>query len=762
MTTLPQTTTMRLPRPVGPGGTPMVNGAITAAHGPQQTGMTGADIWRVIRSNLWLIIGALILSTVLGLAANLYLGAYHARYTATGYIQIQPPSGFTPLQTPAKETVYDNTSLQIDQRTHAQMLKSIGLHTQVLQEPNSPIRGTTWIKQFLVKQRQPDGTIKEVLDDAEAKEDLDSEFEAVPIQESKLIMVSMTYKIPKDAKIIVEEIVNRHLQQQQKILSDRTDERSRSLNQLKTRYDATIRDLSSQANTKLAKLQEMNGGMPNFSTPTMDFELAKMLEALIERTGEYTEIKNEYEGAVAALQKGQSPGMVGRILDSDLEILRHRGALYDIEMAAAGLKSSHGSESAQVRRFEMQAETLRQKLADLEATKRAQAEVAVVEGLRAQMASSEADVQAMQAKIDAVKASQAEAAATRAEYLTLKDELDIYRELSQSMQRQLDVIAGQNQISANQLVWAGPVPTPDSRSFPKLPITMSVAIAVGLLLSLGIAFLREMLDTTVRSPRDIARVGQMNLLGMIPHDEDDPQSEGTPLPMVIFQAPHSMMAEQFRQVRTRLQHAASLDTTRSILITSPEPGDGKSTVAVNLAAGLALNGRRILLVDSNFRRPELHNIFSVGNDAGFSNVLASLDNFENAIHQTQVPNLDVLTSGPKPANATELMESQLLVDFIERALEEYDHVIFDSGPMLFVSETVALAPRVDGVVTVVRARSNTRGLLQRMRDGLRQLKAEHLGVVLNGVRSQGGGYYGRNIKTYYEYQNGQQPVAAAR
>jgi capsular exopolysaccharide synthesis family protein len=284
-------------------------------------------------------------------------------------------------------------------------------------------------------------------------------------------------------------------------------------------------------------------------------------------------------------------------------------------------------------------------------------------------------------------------------------------------------------------------------------VVMVASITMGLFVALGIAFLRELMDTSIRSPRDISRVGSLNLLGMVPHEDDDPQSAGARLPVVIFEAPHSMMAEQLRQVRTRLQHSSSLDTARTILVTSPSPGDGKSTIACNLASGLALNGRRILLVDANFRRPELHRVFNVANEQGFADVLNSLELFEHAVQETQVPNLFVLPSGHKPTNATELVESQLLVDFIERALEEFDHVIFDSGPLLFVSETVGLAPRVDGVITVVRARINTRGVLTRMRDTLRQVKAEHLGVVLNAVRTQGGGYYGRNIRTYYEYQD---------
>ena len=296
---------------------------------------------------------------------------------------------------------------------------------------------------------------------------------------------------------------------------------------------------------------------------------------------------------------------------------------------------------------------------------------------------------------------------------------------------------------------------PEAPAFPKLYVTMAAAIALGLMASLGIAFLREFTDTSVRSPRDIQKIGQLNLLGMIPHEADDPEAAQARLPLAIFEAPNSIIAEQFRQVRTRLQHSASLDTVRSLLITGTAPGDGKTTVACNLAAGLALNGRRILLVDANFRRPQVHSVMNLPNDIGFGDVLNSLDLFEGAVRPTEVPNLSVLVCGIKPANSTELLESQLLIDFIERAPRRSTTVIFDSGPLLLVSETAALAPRVDGVVTVVRARGNSRGMLQRLRDQLRQLKAENLGVILNAVRSTSGGYYAPMIKSYYAYhQNG--------
>jgi capsular exopolysaccharide synthesis family protein len=468
-----------------------------------------------------------------------------------------------------------------------------------------------------------------------------------------------------------------------------------------------------------------------------------------------TAAQNMYDQIVGMLKEGIDPPQVEEMVNEDPMIRGLRQQRDALRVDADVREQQLGPNHPRVKEVRWTLDGLEQQLEDQISEKQAMTRTQLVNELRTQVSATQQDLEAITKRVNDIKSTLADLANTMAQYLTLKDEEESTRELMKVVDAELNKISQiESQQDRSGVGWATRPETPDRPSFPRLSVTMAIALLLGLGFSLGIAFLRELLDQSVRSPRDIARVGQMNLLGIVNDESDDPQSAGARLPLVIFETPHSMLAEQLRQVRTRLQHAASLDTTRSILVTSPSPSDGKTTIAVNLAAGLALNGRRILLVDANFRRPELHKIFGLGNEMGFGDALNSVDTFEQAVRQSQVPNLDVMVSGPKPANATELMESQLLIDFIERALEEYDHVIFDSGPLLMVSESMAMAPRVDGVVTVVRARSNSRGLLQRMRDGLRQVRAEHLGVVLNAVRAQSTGYYGRNIKTYYEYQNG--------
>jgi capsular exopolysaccharide synthesis family protein len=735
MTTLPTTTPMRLPRPAG--ATPLAMPGTLQAQQQSTSQMTGADIWRVIRSNMWLIIIMLVLSTILGFGLNWYLSKYYSSFTAAGYVQINPPQR---INLAGEERVLtDIGGINLDQRTQAALLKQDALFIQVLQNPNSEVRKTPWFQSFRG-------------DVFKAKDDLVESFKVEVIPESKLLAVRMSYSNPASCKTIIDEVVNQHLENQKLINQNKQLERSVMLNNLKQRYQFRKDELGRDLREKAVRLSIDGMGTPG-RLSAKEVELQDLLKTQFEMMRVRDEAKAAYEAAVAQINEGQDLTIVTDEISKDTEVQNLRYQLTNLQYQAGQLEDL-GPQHRERIRAQRSVEMAQRRLDDAMSAARAKATAGIVEKLRQMKETTDSQLKAVQERVDSAKADLGDLTNAMNQYLTLKDDEQTTRELLTQVNKQLEEISQMGNIDISTVQWATHPETPDKPSFPKLKIVLPIVMGVGLILALAIAFVRELLDTSVRSPRDIARVGQLNLLGVIPHEDEDPQAAGAPLPTVIFQAPHSMLAEQFRQVRSRLQHAASLDSTRSLMVTSPSPGDGKTTVACNLAAGLALNGRRILLVDANFRRPELHKIFGLPNDAGFSAALNNIENFSAAVCQTQVPNLDILPTGPRPTNSTELIESQLLIDFIERALEEYDHVIFDSGPFLFVSESVALAPRVDGVITVIRARQNSRGLLQRLRDDLRKSKAEHLGVVLNAVRAQAGGYYNRNIKTYYAYQNG--------
>jgi polysaccharide biosynthesis transport protein len=748
MTTLPQTTNVRVPRPVGTGAVL----APAAGHVAPQAGMTGSDVWRVLRANMWLIVGLVILSGGLGYGAYWYLGQYHSRYTAEGYVQIQPMRLTNLVKGEPLEL--NTQTLNIESRTQAQLLRTDALVSSVLLNPNSPIRETNWFNSFRREELQADGSRQVVPDIAAARKDLEKNFTVLPYPESKLIKITMTTANPQDSKVIVDTIVSQHINNQQDLNRLKQQQLSQDLNRMKGPLQVNLSSVTGIMREQLSRLS-LQGITPGTTAASAkDIELRQLMDAQFEAHKEHQRLKSQLEMFTEQVNQGIDPPGVEEVVSRDPRIYQLQQQLDAAEMAVES-NLRLGSDHQRMRELTANRDLLRQWLEDAKVEKRAQARMGQQQYLAGALTDAERTLTGVNERVNQLKTELGQLSYAMMEYLTKKDQAQYLQDQLKEVETRLaDIQTITQQRSLATIDWVTTPTVPESRSFPKIEWVMAAALFIGLALSLGIAFLRELLDTSVRSPRDIQKVGQLNLLGMIPHEDDDPQSAGTPLPMVIVQAPTSVMAEQFRQVRTRLQHAASLDTTRSIVVTSPGPGDGKTTVAVNLAAGLALNGRRILLVDANLRRPELHKLFGVSNETGLTSVLVDLARFESSVSQTKIPNLDVLPAGPKASNPTELMESQLLIEFIERALEEYDHVVFDSGPILVVSETVALAPRVDGVVTVVRARNNSRGLLQRMRDQLRQLKSEHLGVVLNGVRAQGGGYYGRNIKTYYQYQNG--------
>jgi succinoglycan biosynthesis transport protein ExoP len=686
------------------------------------------------------------LAAVAGYFVNWWLLVKYPRFTSTALIEVHTPSELPPMGDETHVLIADAgpASLEVEQQTQASMLTNRYFLASILQDNNSPIRGTNWFRQW--------GS--DHMDDA--KQDLEKKLDVTPKPNTRLIAVSFAAGQSQDALTIVREIADRHIKSRTQKVVEIEVRKSQELSDLIDQYTTQLNLLNSQQETQRRTLAQF-GTPDNTSGASSVSGLDSVLIAEIHEEGDawktYLEAKGQYEAFVTEINNNVTPSILNDYLSKGA-ISTMDQAVDSLEMQLTTLQTKYGPNNDNVRAVQKQLDEAKAKAEDRQGQRRQEAIQALKYDLQQKVTTAQIRYDDAHKKVLASEKDEQSKAGALIELARLKEREKRVEELLQKFEQQRRNLSLQIQSNGWSTANFFMEPDlPDSPSFPKLPITMTLAIALGLMLSLGIAFLREFTDTSVRSPRDIARVGQLNLLGMIPHEADDPESQGARLPLAIYEAPNSIIAEQFRQVRTRLQHSASLDTVRSLLVTGTSPGDGKTTVACNLAAGLALNGRRILLVDANFRRPQVHAVLNIPNETGFGDVLNSLDLFDSAVRETEIPNLSVLPTGVKPANSTELLESQLLIDFIERALEEYDHVIFDSGPLLLVSETAALAPRVDGVVTVVRARGNSRGMLQRLRDQLRQLKAENLGVILNAVRSQTGGYYAPMIKSYYAYQN---------
>ena len=743
MTTLPQTAPIRLPRTGGqmPGQLGPIQAhahPVIPVPGAAQSQMSPADVWRVIRANMWLIIASLVVFGAGGYLVNRFvLKPHFARYESTALLRVSTNTETIRGRfTPGDISDSYEAAIRQEAATQAGMLRHESLLIETLSDPNNKIRTTQWWNEF-------GGNIEK------AKEDLLDYFVVAPIPESRLLAVSMEYRVPEDCKTIVTEIVTQHLRKER---TRKADEVLKLIGPTKDR----VRELEFNLESLRRRIKEKASGLgqdAGAANSVKQIELTRLYDERIKISRDLSEARNKLTNLQNLNNTGNEPPTMEEMLSRNQHYLSLRQTVdkMDAEMGISDLAPGHWRYT----RMKQTRDTYAAKLEDAREEVKQALFASLATESQADIDSATKQLEELKVQIERVSSEVSNNEAARRELAAMEAEeegLSRQWEKANEDMSKLQAVAGTQEFA--NVDWARYPQTPDIPSFPKIEITMTVALLLGLALSLGIAFIRELTDNTVRTPQDIARVGNMNLLGMIPHEDDDPQAAGSRLPLVIFDAPQSMLAESFRQVRTRLQHAASLDTTRSMLVTSAGGGDGKTTVAVNLAAGLALNGRRILLVDANFRRPQLHNVFDATNEYGFSDVLNSLDAFEQSVQSTVVPNLSVLTTGPKPLNPTELLESQLLIDFIERALEEYDHVIFDTGPLPLVSETIALAPRVDGVVTVVRARANSRGLLTRVRDTLRQVKAEHVGVVLNAVRAQAGGYYGRSIVDYYKYQNG--------
>ncbi|MGA9530095.1 MAG: polysaccharide biosynthesis tyrosine autokinase [Terriglobales bacterium] len=345
------------------------------------------------------------------------------------------------------------------------------------------------------------------------------------------------------------------------------------------------------------------------------------------------------------------------------------------------------------------------------------------------------------------------------EYSLLKRDVESNRTLYEGLLEKLKEAGVTAGLRSNnfRIISAARVPTAPVE--PNIPRNLSFAIVLGVITGVGLAFLLENMDNTVRTPEQAQAISALPSLGMIPLGSKATArgSAGNRLALasskevvetVTQVRPQSQMAESYRALRTSLLLSNLGAPPKVILVTSARPQEGKSTTSINTAIVLAQKGVRVLLVDADLRRPSIHKVLGMGPRSGLSNVLTGSATLEQAITTSPIlPNLSILPAGTPPPNPAELLASANMRDLIMRLRGEYDHIVLDTPPTLSVTDAVVLSPRADATILVIRSGHTTKQALRRSRDILMQVNAHVAGVLLNAVDLKSPDYY-----YAYEYQ----------
>ncbi|HEY1629279.1 MAG TPA: polysaccharide biosynthesis tyrosine autokinase, partial [Tepidisphaeraceae bacterium] len=292
----------------------------------------------------------------------------------------------------------------------------------------------------------------------------------------------------------------------------------------------------------------------------------------------------------------------------------------------------------------------------------------------------------------------------------------------------------------------------DSPSYPRKKRVLAVAIVLGGLIGAGLALLRDRNDGRMHSVEEIQTVVGLPILGVVPAMSG--RRTAVARAMTVHLDPRSVVAESYRTIRTAVYFGTNGSRAKTLLISSPEPGDGKTTSASNLAIAIAQTGRSVLLLDADFRKPTQHKNLDVKDSVGLSSVLAGRETLERAIQRTGVEGLDILPCGPIPANPSEILNSREFGELIDSLAMRYDHILFDSPPVNAVTDARILGAVCDATILVLRADKSTRKSGEHARNALMAVGAHMIGAIVNdahngkGYEVYGGSYYGNPDRAY--------------
>jgi polysaccharide biosynthesis transport protein len=498
-----------------------------------------------------------------------------------------------------------------------------------------------------------------------------------------------------------------------------------------------ILGIDEKQNIITEKLDELNKAMTAAESDRMD------KEAL------YRMVESGDPDAIAAVGAGGADAGGGSSGSGFLDTLRARQA--DLKIQAADLNTQFGPSYPKLAQLNNQLKEVNSEI---------QAEIKkIVAKVRGQYLTAVQRENMLRDALDKQKQEANQLNESAIEYNLLKRDADTYRQLYEGLLQKLKEAGVSAGLRSNNFRIVDAARAPSAPVEPNIPRNLLFALVLGSATGVGLAFLLEGLDNTIRSTEQAQMISGLAPLGIIPLGSKSAREGPHPKRLVIASSkeavelvtqvrPQSQMAESYRALRTSLLLSNLGAPPKVIMITSALPEEGKTTTSINCAVVLAQKGVRVLLIDADLRRPSIHKTLGMGPRSGLSNVLTGSTTLDQAIARTTVlPNLHVLPAGTPPPNPAELLASTNMRDVLAELRQQYDHIVVDTPPSLSVTDAVVLSPRADAVVLVIRSGQTTKQALRRSRDILAQVNAKVVGVLLNAVDLSSPDYY-----YYYEYQ----------
>lgn len=672
------------------------------------------DYWRIIRIRKTVILAVFLLVVITTTAVTFILPE---SFMSVARIEVtKDVSDISPLMPTGNNNQYDPYFMQ----TEFEKIKS----QKVLHKVIDTLKlNDVWTKRFHAENK---------LKTTETYQLLKRQVDVQQARNTSLIEIRAYSEDKQEAADIANTIVTVYKAMR---LDQKTESSRRGIDALEKQYKERSAEVAAKEKVvddlrKELKISDVGGAEYQM---VLEPEIVRNFERERMRAEqEYVQYKRLYEGLKEKTRSQLRQTIPTAYRDEALD--RHMADLTKAEQQLVVMQKDYSDEHPEVVRLvALIAELNRQIEARIDG---------IMLGIETLVSARQAVAESMREKVEAAKKMDADNMEKYRPYFKAKRDLETEQKLRDSifiriLQETVDLSIPKSGV-VEELDRAEPAAKPVR---PNIPLNITLGVVVGLIMGFGLAFFIEYLDTSVKTIDDVERALQAPVLGVIPQNVGSLLEEG-------LDSPH---AEAYRVLRTNLLFGRKDPKLNTMTVVSGGAGEGKSTTIFNLATVFAQNGAKVLLVDSDLRRPSLHKLLNVSNSIGLTNFLLKQNTIEEVIQTTKVPGLHFLPSGKLPSSSLGVLNSAQMREFVRQARERYDFVMFDSPPIMGVSDASILASVVDMALLVIQYRKYPQVMTIRAKQMVEKVGGNLMGVVLNNINISQDSYYYYYSGYYYDY-----------